>query len=61
MLCFFQAAGQPAAAPLAEPPALGLMPWPRVRPQPQPTRLRAQDGWPLLAAARGPPAALRRA
>jgi hypothetical protein len=61
VLCVFQATGQPAAAPLAEPPALGLMPWPRGRPQPQPMRLRAQDGWPLLAAARGPPAGRRRA
>ena len=61
VLCLFQAAGQPAAAPLSAPPALALRPWPRLRPQPQPARLRAQDGWPLLAAARGPPGAPHRA
>jgi len=60
-LCLFQATGQPAAAPLTEPPALGLRPWPRVRPQAAALRLRAQDGWLLLAAARGPPGTPRRA
>ncbi|MFN9746856.1 MAG: hypothetical protein ACK57B_14550 [Betaproteobacteria bacterium] len=60
-LCLFQAAGQSAVSPLAEPPAMALRLWPRLRPQAQPTCLRAQDGWPLLAAARGPPGAEHRA
>ena len=60
-LCLFQATGHAAAAPLSERALAALRPWPRVRPQPQPARLRPQDGWPLRPAARGPPAGPTRA
>jgi hypothetical protein len=54
-LCLFQATGHAVAAPLDEPAVVALRPWPQERPQPQPSRLRPQDGWLLRPAARGPP------